>query len=177
LNTDFHPLRKAVRPGQLVVYSGPIDRYFDYRLGSLGWRTLDFEKQVLPVDDYQGTSVMNYADEDVAYTRIHEFKHLHPERNYSSHKTVIYREFSRFASQADDPYYPINTAEDKELYAKYRALAEGEANVVFGGRLGGYQYLDMDQVVAAALSTFRKKVQPFYAGVRTFKAAGDEIRS
>jgi len=77
-----------------VIYSGAIDRYFDYRLGELGWRTLDFQKEVLPVDDFQGASVVNYADEDVPYTRIHEFKHLHPERKNAAGKTVIYREYS-----------------------------------------------------------------------------------
>ena len=77
---DFFDVRDAIAPGQLVVYTGPIDRYFDYRAGELGWRTLDFEKEVVGVDDFQGTSVVNYADEDVPYTRIHEFKHLHPER-------------------------------------------------------------------------------------------------
>jgi len=159
---DFMEMRHAIRPDQLVVYSGPIDRYFDYRLGELGWRTLDFEKEVVDVDDYQGTAVLNYADEATPYTRVHEFKHLHPERKHTPGKSVIYREYSRFASRADDPYYPINTAQDKQRFASYRELAKQEANVIFGGRLGAYQYLDMDQVFGAALATFAKQVVPFF---------------
>jgi UDP-galactopyranose mutase len=162
LGADFFDLRRGLGPRQLVVYTGPIDRYFDYRLGGLGWRTLDFEKEVLAVDDFQGTSVMNYADEEVPYTRVHEFKHLHPERSYRPGKTLIYREHSRFASRADEPYYPINTPRDRQLFEGYRELARGEGNVLFGGRLGSYQYLDMHQAIGAALSAFKNKVIPFF---------------
>ena len=162
LGVDYFDVRRFVTPQQLLVYTGPIDRYFDYRFGELGWRTLDFEKEVVPVDNYQGTSVMNYADEDIPYTRIHEFKHLHPERNYRPGKTLIYREYSRFASRADQPYYPINTASDKQIYEAYRSLAKQEPNVIFGGRLGSYQYLDMHQAIGAALAAFKNKVVPFF---------------
>jgi UDP-galactopyranose mutase len=116
LNTDWFDVRDEVRaanPDAPIVYTGPLDRYFDYAEGQLGWRTLDFETEVLPTGDFQGTPVMNYNDADVPYTRIHEFRHFHPERDtYPDDKTVIMREFSRFASDDDEPYYPINTPAD-----------------------------------------------------------------
>jgi len=160
LGVDFLEARRQLRPDQLVVYSGPIDRYFDYRLGALGWRTLDFEKEVVAVGDFQGAAVVNYADEDVAHTRIHEFKHFHGERSCAPGKTVIYREYSRSASRGDEPYYPLNLARDKKLFAAYAALAARETHVIFGGRLGGYQYLDMDKTIDSALRTFREQVIP-----------------
>ncbi|HWG42003.1 MAG TPA: UDP-galactopyranose mutase [Gemmataceae bacterium] len=160
LGVDFFDVRDALTPNQLVIYTGPMDRYFDYRLGELGWRTLDFEREAVETDDYQGAAVVNYADEDVPYTRIHEFKHLHPERRYSPDRSLICREYSRFAHAGDEPYYPVNTTRDRERFAAYRKLAARESNVVFGGRLGSYQYLDMHQAIAAALSDFRKKIVP-----------------
>ena len=97
LNVDFFELQSQIRADALVVYTGPIDRYFGFSRGALSWRTLDFEREVVEVGDFQGTSVMNYADEEIPFTRIHEFRHLHPERNYTPDKTVIFREFSRFS--------------------------------------------------------------------------------
>ncbi|WP_084129426.1 UDP-galactopyranose mutase [Demequina sp. NBRC 110055] len=135
-----------------VVYTGPLDLYFDYAEGDLGWRTIDFEWETLATGDFQGTSVMNYADEDVPYTRIHEFRHFHPERTYPSDRTVIAREFSRAAVRGDEPYYPVNTPADRERLEAYRALATAESGVHFGGRLGTYQYLDMHMAIASALS-------------------------
>jgi UDP-galactopyranose mutase len=166
LGVDYFDIRPAIRRDQLVVYTGPIDRYFDYRLGELGWRTVDFEKEIVDVDDFQGAAVVNYADEAVPFTRIHEFKHLHPERRYRRGRTVLYREYSRLARRNDEPYYPINTAADKELFTVYARLAERERNVIFGGRLGSYQYWDMHQAIGAALSTFQKKVVPFFEVAR-----------
>jgi len=163
LGVDYFDLRGRIRPDQLVVYTGPIDRYFGYSLGALGWRTLDFERESLDVDDYQGAPVINYADEDAPYTRIHEFKHLHPERRYAPGRTVIYREYSRFATREDEPYYPINTAADARLLASYQELARREGNVIFGGRLGTYQYLDMDRAIGAALRAYRELAAPFFA--------------
>ncbi|MFD5601021.1 UDP-galactopyranose mutase [Leucobacter sp. NPDC058333] len=163
LNTDFfdesQPLNKRAVVGTVpIVYTGPVDRYFDYTEGELGWRTLDFEQEVLPVGDFQGTSVMNYAGADVPYTRIHEFRHFHPEREYPSDKTVIMREFSRFATREDEPYYPVNTPEDRDRLLKYRELTAGEDGVFFGGRLGTYQYLDMHMAIGAALSMYQNKL-------------------
>jgi len=163
LGVDFFDVREGIESDQLVIYTGPIDRYFDYRLGELAWRTLDFEREALATDDYQGAAVINYADEEVPYTRIHEFKHLHPERRYPPGQTFICREYSRFARRGDEPFYPVNTARDRQLFAAYTRLARRERNVLFGGRLGSYQYLDMHQAIASALSDFRKKVVPFWA--------------
>ncbi|RQP10924.1 MAG: UDP-galactopyranose mutase [Microbacteriaceae bacterium] len=168
LDTDFfdasQEFSKASAFGRIpVVYTGPLDRYFDYAEGDLAWRTLDFEEEVLQVGDFQGTSVMNYADSSVPYTRIHEFKHFHPERDeYPKDKTVIMREFSRFATKDDEPYYPINATQDREKLLAYRELQAGEPNVLFGGRLGTYQYLDMHMAIGSALSMFDNKVRPLF---------------
>jgi UDP-galactopyranose mutase len=151
LKTDFFDVRDEVVGDAPVVYTGPLDRYFGYREGRLGWRTLDFEREVVEVGDFQGTPVMNYADETVPYTRIHEFRHFHPDRDYPQDRTVIMREFSRAAQDDDEPYYPVNTAADREMLLRYRELAAKEAGVVFGGRLGTYQYLDMHMAIASAL--------------------------
>ena len=163
LSTDFlsedHEFARSATVGRLpIVYTGPIDRYFDDAEGALSWRTLDFEREVLPVGDFQGTSVMNYADLEVPYTRVHEFRHFHPEREYPSDRTVIMREFSRFARRDDEPYYPVNTAEDRERLRRYRELARGERDVFFGGRLGTYQYLDMHMAIASALSMVQNRL-------------------
>jgi UDP-galactopyranose mutase len=166
LGVDFFDVRGGLSPNQLVVYTGPIDRYFDYRLGELAWRTLDFEREAIGTEDYQGAAVMNYADEDVPFTRIHEFKHLHPERRHAPGQTLICREYSRFARRGDEPYYPVNTAEDRARLAAYNRLAAHTPNVLFGGRLGSYQYLDMHQAIGAALSDFRKKVVPHWERAR-----------
>ncbi len=145
---------KASTVGRVpVVYTGPVDRYFDHVHGPLSWRTLDFETEVLDVGDFQGTSVMNYADTDVPYTRILEFRHFHPERDYTDDATVVVREYSRFADRSgDEPYYPVNTPADRERLLAYRALAAEETDVHFGGRLGTYQYLDMHMAIGSALS-------------------------
>ena len=148
------PFSKAATLGQVpVVYTGAIDRYFDYEAGELGWRTLDFETEVMDVPDYQGCSVMNYSDRDVPFTRIHEFAHLHPERDRAgATNTIIQREYSRFARPGDEPYYPIASPSDRSTLAAYRDMAAGEKNVLFGGRLGSYQYLDMHMAIASALT-------------------------
>ena len=165
LSTDFfddaQPLNKRATVGQVpVVYTGPVDRYFDYAEGALSWRTLDFEQEVLHVGDFQGTSVMNYADADTPFTRIHEFKHFHPERadRYPTDKTVIVREYSRFAGTGDEPYYPVNTPADRNGLLAYRELAKSEQGVLFGGRLGTYQYLDMHMAIGSALSMWNNQL-------------------
>jgi UDP-galactopyranose mutase len=165
LSTDFFDVRDQLPTDVPTVFTGPIDKYFDYQAGELGWRTLDFEREVLPVGDFQGTSVMNYADEDVPYTRIHEFRHFHPERDYPKDKTVVVREYSRFAETGDEPYYPINTPEDRAKLEAYRELAKKEAadkRVLFGGRLGTYKYLDMHMAIGSALSMFDNRIRPFF---------------
>ena len=160
LNTDFFDFRSQINPMQIVIYTGPIDKYFSYTHGELTWRTLDFDLEVVEVEDFQGTSVMNYSDLDVNFTRIHEFKHLHPEREYSKEKTLIMREFSRFASREDEPYYPVNSASDRGKLTKYREMIKLEKNVYFGGRLGTYQYLDMHMAIASALNMFENEIFP-----------------
>jgi len=157
-NTDFFDVRDKLNPVAKIIFTGPIDRYYDYRFGKLTWRTLDFSFETHPVDDFQGAAVINYSDLSVPYTRIHEFKHLHPERSHRPDVTVIAKEFSRFAESSDEPYYPVNSIEDREILLKYRKAAEAEVNVHFGGRLGSYQYLDMHMAVASALSDFRNKI-------------------
>ncbi|MGL6236696.1 MAG: UDP-galactopyranose mutase [Segniliparus sp.] len=166
---DYFDLAERLReenPEAPVVYTGPIDRYFDWSEGELAWRTLDFETEVLGVGDFQGTAVMNYADLDAPYTRIHEFRHFHPERDYPKDKTVVMREFSRFANREDEPYYPVNSPADRARLAAYRELAKREAaerRVLFGGRLGTYQYLDMHMAIASAMRMFENELRPYFA--------------
>ena len=177
LNTDFfsddHEYSREKVLGQIpVVYIGPVDRYFDYAEGDLSWRTIDLEEEVLPIEDFQGCSVMNYPDADVPFTRIHEFRHFHPERDYTKDATVIMREYSRFANKGDEPYYPVNTSVDREKLLKYRDLAKGEQNVLFGGRLGTYKYLDMHMAIGAALSMFDNKIRPHFAQGAKIESGG-----
>jgi UDP-galactopyranose mutase len=165
LDTDFSGLRADAAGSVPVVYTGALDAYFGYAAGDLGWRTLDFELEVLATGDFQGTPVMNYADADVPFTRIHEFRHFHPERDwYPGDKTVIMREFSRFAGRGDEPYYPINTAADRERLLAYREMAGREPGVLFGGRLGTYKYLDMHMAIGSALTMYDNRLRPFFTG-------------
>ncbi|RRO94785.1 UDP-galactopyranose mutase [Corynebacterium bovis] len=170
LDTDWFEVRDELRaqsPDAPVVFTGPLDRYFDYAEGRLGWRTLDFETEVLDTGDFQGTPVMNYNDAEFPYTRIHEFRHFHPERSYPDDKTVIMKEFSRFAGEDDEPYYPINTPDDREMLLRYRERAERETQerkVLFGGRLGTYQYLDMHMAIASALTMVENTLTPLLEG-------------
>jgi len=141
-------------PNAPVYYSGPIDALFDYKFGHLPWRTLRFETEKLAVKDYQGTSVVNYTEAEVPYTRIHEFKHYHPEDAavMNSSKTIIMREYSAAWKPGDEPYYPVDNADSRDLLARYQAEAAKVPNLVVGGRLGGYKYYDMDKSIASALS-------------------------
>ncbi len=135
-----------------VFYSGPLDGYFDFALGRLGYRTLDFERFTHD-GDYQGCAVMNYGDAEVPWTRITEHKHFAP---WEEHRgSVCYREFSRAAGPGDIPYYPIRLVNEKMLLEKYVAHARGERGVTFVGRLGTYRYLDMDVTIREALDTAR----------------------
>ena len=167
LNTDFfdesQPLNKKALVGKVpVVYTGPVDRYFDYELGDLKWRTVDFKEVRYDEGDHFGCPVMNFADSDVPYTRAIEFKNFNPERKDSQNpdKTVVWEEYSRFATREDEPYYPVNTAEDKALYEQYAAKAAQEPKVVFGGRLGTYKYYDMHNVIYTALTAYEEQVAP-----------------
>ena len=161
-DTDYFDIREEIAVGTPTVYTGPVDRYFDFKFGQLTWRTLDFEDEIIETGDYQGTSVVNYSDLDVAFTRIHEYRHFHPERDYQTELTYISREYSRFAGADDEPYYPVNTDTDREQLGKYRELVAKESNVWFGGRLGTYQYLDMHMAIASALTMFDNEITPFF---------------
>jgi UDP-galactopyranose mutase len=179
LNTDYFEIRDDIPERTPVVYTGPLDRYFDHSEGWLGWRTLDFEQEVLRgCGDFQGTPVMNYSDADVAFTRILEFRHFHPERrHYSTDQTVVVREFSRFAGKEDEPYYPINTPEDRAKLGRYRELAKAETahrNILFGGRLGTYKYLDMHMAIGSALTMFDNRVGPYFTRGRTLDGSIDD---
>ncbi|HIY25121.1 MAG TPA: UDP-galactopyranose mutase [Candidatus Brachybacterium merdigallinarum] len=163
LSTDYfdtsQPLHRDAVAGQLpVVYTGPLDQYFDYTEGRLGWRTIDLETEHLETGDFQGTSVMNYADAEVPYTRIIEPRHFHPERDYPKDATLIQREYSRFADSGDEVYYPINSTSDRDMLKAYREKAAAEPRTLFGGRLGTYQYLDMHMAIGSALSMADNKL-------------------
>jgi UDP-galactopyranose mutase len=173
LETDFFEQRDDILGNVPVVYTGPIDAYFGNSEGHLSWRTIDFEREVKHVGDFQGTSVMNYANEEVPYTRIIEPRHFHPERShYPQDKTVIMREYSRFAEIGDEPYYPINTAEDRAKLLKYRDLAKKEPDVLFGGRLGTYKYLDMHMAIGSALTMYENKLKPHFAQGQALVSGG-----
>jgi UDP-galactopyranose mutase len=173
LRTEFSALRADLMGNVPVVYTGPLDAYFDYAEGDLGWRTLDFELEVLGTGDFQGTPVMNYADEDIPFTRIHEFRHFHPERDwYPEDKTVIMREYSRLAGHGDEPYYPINAARDRARLLAYRELADREPGVLFGGRLGTYKYLDMHMAIASALNMYETRLLPHFTGHQPVSSLG-----
>jgi UDP-galactopyranose mutase len=164
LETDFFAVADDYKGKVPIVYTGPVDEYFDNSEGRLSWRTVDLEESVVDTDDFQGTGVVNYNDQDVPYTRIIEFKHFHPEREktHLPGKSVIVHEYSRFAEEGDEPYYPVNTADDRAKLLKYRELAKAEPMVLFGGRLGTYKYLDMHMAIGAALSMYDNKLKPHF---------------
>ena len=135
-----------------VVYTGPIDAYFGYKLGALAYRSVRFETETLDMENYQGNAVVNYTDADTPYTRIIEHKHF---EFGTQPKTVISREYSAEWKVGDEPYYPVNDEANGALYQQYKALAEGEEKVLFGGRLGEYTYYDMDKVIEAALAAWK----------------------
>lgn len=151
---------KEELPNVPVYYSGPIDALFGYKFGALPWRTLRFETERVPVADAQGTSVVNYVDADVPYTRQHEFKHYHPEpvgplsqaaSLKSGKETILMREYSATWQLGDEPYYPVNNAESSGLFKKYQDEALKISSLVIGGRLGQYMYFDMDRSIESAL--------------------------
>jgi len=148
LGIDYFKIKDKVEIP--VVYSGPIDEFFEFSRGRLGWRTIDLEFEIHETDNFQGTAVMNYADLEIPYTRVHEFRFLHPERIYSS-STIIAKEYSRSSDIGDEPYYPINSDIDRKMLNEYRELCSKERKVIFGGRLGSYKYLDMHMAIASAL--------------------------
>ena len=165
---DYFSVKHLIPTSKVLIYTGPLDQFFSYRFGRLEWRTLDFEVEKMTTQDFQGCSVMNYADAEVPFTRIHEFKHLHPERAevFSGNKTIIMREFSRSCSELDEPYYPVNSIADRAKLSEYRKLAASTPNTFFGGRLGSYQYLDMHMAIASALSLVKNELIPLFSRPR-----------
>ncbi len=158
LNTDYFDLiRKEPEIAKTVVYTGCIDEFFGYKLGALEYRSVRFETEELPVDNYQGNAVVNYTDRQVPYTRIIEHKHF---AFGTQPTTIISREYSTEWKPGVEPYYPINDERNGELYQQYLALAREQGNVIFGGRLGQYRYYDMDKVIRAALDDVRAKASP-----------------
>ena len=155
LNCDYLGDRSALDAlADRVVYTGPIDAFFDYYLGALEYRSVRFETEVLDMPNFQGNAAVNYTDRETPWTRIIEHKWFEFGRDEAGRelpKTVVSREFSSEWKPGDEPYYPVNDAKNSARYAQYRALADRETKVVFGGRLGEYRYYDMDQVIAAAL--------------------------
>lgn len=143
---------------ETVVYTGTIDRFFDYQFGELEYRSLRFETETLPVCNYQGNAVINYTDAETPYTRIIEHKHFEPDNAAVQNEecTVITREYPADWQRGSEPYYPVNDAQNAALYARYRELAARERRVIFGGRLGMYRYFDMDDTIAAAWQTARE---------------------
>ncbi len=162
LNTDYLEDRAGLdAAADRVIYTGPIDRFYDYRLGTLEYRSVRFENEVLEQDNFQGNAAVNYTDEETPWTRIIEHKWFQFGKDDAGRdlpKTVISREYSSEWKPGDEPYYPVNDEKNGKLYEEYRRLAEKEEKVIFGGRLGEYRYYDMDAVIDAALRMSRQIV-------------------
>ena len=156
LETDYFDLvEKQPDIAEKIVYTGCIDEFFGYCLGALKYRSVRFETEELPMEDFQGNAAVNYTSRDVPYTRIIEHKHFEFGKQPT---TIISREYSAEWQPGMEPYYPVNDAENGELYARYQKLAQQQENVIFGGRLGQYRYYDMDKVIRAALDDLKKLV-------------------
>ena len=156
LNTDYLAEKEKFDAiADKVIYTGPVDAYFDYKLGTLQYRSVRFETELLDMENYQGNAVVNYTDYETPYTRIIEHKHF---EFGTQPKTVISREYSAEWQQGDEPYYPVNNDQNNGLYAQYKELADKEENVIFGGRLGEYKYYDMDKVIEVALDVSSKEL-------------------
>ncbi len=154
LSTDFFELENREELAEKIVFTGQIDRFFDYKLGILEYRSVRFENEVLNCENYQGNAVVNYTEREVPYTRVIEHKHF---EFGTQPKTVISREYSSEWKIGDEPYYPVNNDRNNSLYEQYKALADNTPNVIFGGRLGQYKYYDMDKVIISALDTVKKE--------------------
>ncbi len=161
LNTDYLENKKELDAlAEKVVYTGPIDAYFDYKLGTLEYRSVRFETETLNKPNFQGNAAVNYTDRETPWTRIIEHKWFEfgkDENGNELPKTVISREYSSEWKPGDEPYYPVNDDKNGKLYVEYKKLADKESRVIFGGRLGEYKYYDMDQVIAAALDRCEKE--------------------
>lgn len=164
LSTDYFADREYWNGlAEKIIYTGPIDAYFDYCLGNLEYRSVRFETEVLDKPNFQGNAAVNYTDAETPWTRIIEHKWFEfgkDENGNELPKTVISREYSSEWKPGDEPYYPVNDERNSALYAQYKELAAKEKNLVFGGRLGEYKYYDMDQVIAVALEKAKELISP-----------------
>jgi len=153
-NVDFFENRLELEKlAKKIVFTGSIDQFYDYKFGKLEYRTIRFETEILDVQNFQGNAVINYTDLEIPYTRIIEHKHFEPENSaYFENKTVISKEFSSEWAKGSEPFYPVNDEKNTILYQKYKALADNEKNVFFGGRLAEYKYYDMDDVIEKAIN-------------------------
>ena len=162
LNEDYlEDKEKWNAMAEKVVYTGAIDAYFDYALGNLEYRSVRFENEILDMPNFQGNAAVNYTDKKTPWTRIIEHKWFEfgkDEEGNDLPKTIISKEYSSEWKPGDEPYYPVNDKKNGELYQKYKALAEKEENIIFGGRLGEYKYYDMDAVIASALECARNQL-------------------
>lgn len=168
LNCDYFENEKELKNiAEKIVFTGPIDQFYDYKFGHLEYRSVRFETEKLNVNNYQGNAVVNYTEKEVPYTRIIEHKHFEvgkqlgneeTENSPSYGHTIISREYSDKWDETKEPYYPINNEKNNALYEKYAELASKDKNVIFGGRLGQYKYYDMDKVIASALETCKREL-------------------
>ena len=162
LGTDYFADKAALDAlADKVVYTGPIDAYFDFALGTLEYRSVRFENELLDMPNFQGNAAVNYTDRETPYTRIIEHKWFEFGKDAAGHdlpKTVISKEYSSEWKPGDEPYYPVNDEKNGTLYAAYKKLADKEERVIFGGRLGEYKYYDMDAVIASALALCKKEL-------------------
>ena len=162
LNVDYLENKEELdKLAEKVIYTGPIDAYFDYKLGTLEYRSIRFENEILDKPNFQGNAAVNYTDRETPWTRIIEHKWFEfgkDENGNDLPKTVISREYSSEWKLGDEPYYPVNDAKNSTLYEQYKALAEAEDNVIFGGRLGEYKYYDMDKTIEVALAAAKKEL-------------------
>lgn len=155
IGTDFFEHKEEyLQNFERVVYTGMIDQFFDYKFGTLEYRSLEFETTIMDEENYQGNAVVNYTDAETPYTRIIEHKHF---EFGNQPKTIITKEYPKEWKKGDEPYYPMNDKKNNELYKKYQELANKTPNVIFGGRLGMYKYYDMHQVIASALTVVEKE--------------------
>ena len=162
VNCDFFAHREELSAlADAIIYTGPIDQFYDYRFGQLQYRTVRFETETLDTPNYQGNAVINYTDRETPYTRIIEHKHFESfgQAVYDNPKTVISREYSTEWKPGMEPYYPVNDEANSALYQRYKALAEQELGVTFGGRLAEYKYYDMDKVIEQALLTVNAELK------------------
>ena len=165
LNCDFFENREELENiANKIIFTGPIDKYYNYQFGELEYRSLRFETEELDIDNYQGNAVVNYTEYEIPYTRIIEHKHFEygqtlgklPEGK-ALNKTIITREYPDKWIQGKEPYYTMNDEKNTNLYAKYKALADKDSRIIFGGRLGQYKYYDMDKVILEALNCAKKE--------------------